>query len=403
MPEATCLLRPRDPIIVRDGRPFSADPGARAETLPWPLPSTLAGALRTHIGNANNFDWNKDGPDKALNNISTKGPLLVRFDGGSWNVYLSAPADAVVFKDDAGNLNIMRLRPRKSLNNKAGCNIPEGLLPLAIPDEHKPERGYDYWSLEDAVDWLIGKEDKVPDSYLSGLEREARVHVKIDPSKGTSETGMLFATVAICFPDVPLQQGKRAKFQEFETGSNKLERSTKIKPELAMLCHVDCGDGTDLSCCDSGFVPFGGERRVAAIQACAGAWPKFPEKLRNYNFGKHLKLQLITPGLFNQGWKPGWLDDGADKPECLQGVKLKLISAAIPRRIPVSGWDLRKNQPKAARYAVPTGSVYFFEIEEGDIDAEKLWLASISDELQDRRDGFGLVVPGTWDYAEEGN
>ncbi|MFZ2521089.1 MAG: type III-B CRISPR module-associated Cmr3 family protein, partial [Anaerolineae bacterium] len=29
----TWLIEPRDPLIFRDGRPFSASPGARAKTL----------------------------------------------------------------------------------------------------------------------------------------------------------------------------------------------------------------------------------------------------------------------------------------------------------------------------------------------------------------------------------
>jgi len=38
------LIEPRDPLIVRDGRPFTNSPGARAKSLPFPLPQTLAGA-----------------------------------------------------------------------------------------------------------------------------------------------------------------------------------------------------------------------------------------------------------------------------------------------------------------------------------------------------------------------
>ena len=47
---------------------------------------------------------------------------------------------------------------------------------------------------------------------------------------------------------------------------------------------------------------------------------------------------------------------------------------------------------------VPAGSVYFFETVEGDgrILATKGWLRPVSDAPQDRNDGFGLAVWGTW-------
>jgi CRISPR-associated protein Cmr3 len=74
--------------------------------------------------------------------------------------------------------------------------------------------------------------------------------------------------------------------------------------------------------------------------------------------------------------------------------------------VPVSGWDLKERRPKQIRYAVPAGSVYFFDVLDGPISraaAESLWLRPIGDDLdgeeagQNDRDGYGLAVPGTWD------
>jgi CRISPR-associated protein Cmr3 len=53
--------------------------------------------------------------------------------------------------------------------------------------------------------------------------------------------------------------------------------------------------------------------------------------------------------------------------------------------------------PKPVRRMVPAGGVYFFELLKGQSsDLEKLWLESVSDEEQDRRDGFGLATWGIW-------
>ena len=46
---------------------------------------------------------------------------------------------------------------------------------------------------------------------------------------------------------------------------------------------------------------------------------------------------------------------------------------------------------------VPAGGVYFYQVVEGDAaDLAESWLRPVSDDPQDRRDGFGLAVWGTW-------
>ena len=393
MNEQAFLLMPRDPIIVRDGRPFSADPGARAVSLPWPLPSTLAGATRTCIGNTAKFDWSNGGPKQALA-IPVSGPLMaVSEDGANWEVYFDAPADAVPFRpENVDRDEVMPLRPWKLKDPLCNLPLPEGLLPLKVTRDEKPAKDYDYWSMTDTVNWLCGHEN-VPNKHFGKLPTESRVHVKIDAASGTGEQGMLFSTKSICFADAPAK-----------------DKRGKAIPRVAMLCRAK----TDVVLPVPSFVPFGGEKRVASIVKSGIAWPEPPADLITACKAKgRLKLQLVTPGLFANGWKPGWIgEDWRGSPPCCPNIKVRLVSAAMGRRIPVSGWSLKplkatgKPGPKAARYAVPAGGVFFFEVEEGQLDEtilRSLWLASICDNGQDVLDGFGLVVPGTWDYAEDNN
>ena len=64
-----------------------------------------------------------------------------------------------------------------------------------------------------------------------------------------------------------------------------------------------------------------------------------------------------------------------------------------------SAWDAMV--AKRSRWTVPAGAVYFFEIVSkkggGSILAEKGWLESVCDELQDRKDGYGLALWGVWE------
>lgn len=393
------LITPRDPLLFRDGRPFNPEPGATARSLPGPMPSTCAGALRTHIGNACSWRWYADGPDKAKQ-IGFQGPFLVaRCSSESpWEVYFHAPADAVVYEEDAGcagkETKLMRLRPWK-LPGGAGCDLPhKGLVPLKVTTEKKPKSGFDFWSFDDTVRWLSSSESEdVPRRSLGRLPQETRIHVKIDPAKGTSEEGMLFSVSYLVFPDV---------------GGKGL-----MPYSVGILCRVFHSENWRPA---PSALTLGGERRLAYVQEASSAdveWPRIPELLKNALAGtRRLRLQLVTPALFAKGWCPGWLDENLEGcPPELQGLKLRLVAAAVPRRIPVSGWymgwhkdgeekRIRERGPKPPRYTAPAGSVFFFEVIEGALIPEALWLAQVSDNEQDRRDGFGTALPGVWDYAE---
>jgi CRISPR-associated protein Cmr3 len=81
------------------------------------------------------------------------------------------------------------------------------------------------------------------------------------------------------------------------------------------------------------------------------------------------------------------------------GPRLRLVGSTIERWRAVSGWSLADPRgPKPVRRIVPAGGVYFFDVEDEENAAGLVdhWLQSVSDGEQDRRDGFGLAVWGTW-------
>src|SRR5438874_9559555 len=70
------IIEPRDPLIVRDGRPFGPDPSARAVSLAFPFPSTITGGIRTRDGLKNGvFDRSQI---ERVKKIKARGPLLVQ-------------------------------------------------------------------------------------------------------------------------------------------------------------------------------------------------------------------------------------------------------------------------------------------------------------------------------------
>jgi len=416
------VLRPRDPIIVRDGRPFAATPGAQAASLPWPLPGTVTGALRTRIGMDQGFDWKGDGPDRARR-VAVHGPLmLARWPGdgdGEWRVYLAAPRDALVVRGEFPPV-VRALRPRDTLPEGAGCDLPPGMLPLHIPSAEKPTPGHAYWPLDACVEWLADVTfglRPLPRRTVDGAPRDARVHVRIDPSTRAGARGFLFGTIGLAFADAPrlglgvsgatvAAPGSGAADVGAATGDGE----TADRPALAMLCRVVGSEVAAWSPPDTVFVTLGGERRLVEAHALASGtlWPTAPApRLRAALVGaRRLRMMLVTPALFTAGWRPGWLDDRLEgTPPGGAGPRLRLVAAAVGRKAPVSGWDLQHHRPKAARYTVPAGSVYFFETIDGPLDGTAvgaLWMAALSDDAQDRADGFGLALPGVWSPHEGG-
>lgn len=372
----TIRIRGVDPLLFRDGRPFSNQLGAqRADSLPVPYPGVVAGAVRTAIGNAAGWDWEADGSSKAQA-VAVHGPLVSIAEG---KPVVAAPADAVIYREDNNRNNPLRcmcLRP-VPLPDGAGCNVPDGMLPMRVTAEEKPERGYRFWAWDEVMHWLGAGNgegfDPVPEEFpnIGNPAVEERTHVMIG-EKGVAEDRMLFTTASVC----PMERRRT------DNGW--------IKRDWSYLVRVDHDQAV------SGPVFLGGERRVAVAEAVdAGAWPACPQELAaKVAASRLIRMVLVTPAIFSGGWKPGW---AGGSPPGLTGPKLTLKAACVPRREPVSGWDYAKGCPKAVRWLVPAGSVFFFDAE-GDTSAlaSDGWLAPVSDNDQDRRDGYGLAVWGIW-------
>ncbi|MDQ3693837.1 MAG: type III-B CRISPR module-associated protein Cmr3 [Chloroflexota bacterium] len=429
--QRTAVIRPRDPLIARTARPFNAEPGALAETLPWPLPMTTAGAVRSHLASiAPSFtDWADPEMTRQAKQTSVCGPLLlVRLTpDAAWTAYLPAPADALAPDDADTGVNaevwVVGARPvdetwwQAAQEKGMGCNLPVAkLVPVLAPGTIKGRPVQGFWSLTDTIDWLASATgDHLLASTVPQLPIDIRTHVAIDNARQTNVDGLLFSTSGLVFHDAP------------RLGSTFAGRDTDAAPALAIGCRVKSAARDWVK--TPAVIPLGGERRQATIEFPERAHDPWPRLAPDHELGlaiaatTRLRLQLVTPAVFRQpsvdhgetpppsdlAWLPGWIDaetltglpDGlAD----LAPLRFRLIAAALGRRQAVSGWSMRRGKGRATRYAVPAGSVYFFALEGGSLAAaavKRLWLRSIADDPQDRQDGFGLVLPGIWQPTDE--
>lgn len=383
----TWRVVPHDPLIFRDGKPFTATPGARATSVPFPYPSTLAGAVRTLSGALANGGVFPKGNDAAIQQVlgyQVVGPFL--FDMRRTEILFPAPQDALLLKLEPYDEQRARRVPLQPTMRFAGVltNLPDGLQLVAPGEDIKTKRHPNapaFWRWEHVQAWLSAPQadEVVLDTLgIRALPTDYRTHVSIQHTTGTAEEGALFQTAGLTFVHAP-QKAARPALGE--------------AAELALVVQTDAPLRTSLGA-------VGGERRLGAWESTESTLPDCPEAVRRaIQQTRRGRLILATPAHFTQGFLPTWV---CEHPS---GVKLRIVGAAVGRPVHVSGWDYKKQKPKPTRRLAPAGSVYFFEIEEGDDAAldrfiNEVWLRPISDDEQDRRDGFGVALLGTWNEKE---
>lgn len=384
MTKYVCITA-RDPLVARDGRPFGAGQGNRMRSAGWPYPSVVAGSFRTALAKAAEGKGFDDAIKEELLKIEVAGVLPVA-DG---ELMLPAPHDCVVEEKDKV-FTAHAARPGK-MDGAEGGDFPEvGLRPVMllpeVKEEFKPAEGPAYWPRSRYVEWLTtGKVDLSQKGFLKEPKNDLRDHVAIEFGTGAAEEGLLFTTAGVAAAALPkFLPGERKGF-DCLTETSLTARVENLPPWATTL---------------KTWHPLGGERRLAHWEMGdkGNAWKCPEDVISALKKSRNVMMTLATPAIFSRGWKPGWLDGGV-RPA---GVPpLTLVGVCIPRWRAVSGWAYKRKDhdggPKAIRRIVPAGGVYFFTSEKDDnSELEKAWLRSVSDNEQDRRDGFGLAVWGVW-------
>lgn len=384
------LIMPRDPVIVRNGRPFGPDPGTRAQSLPFPFPATLAGAVRTRHGEQHGGFDAAGAMSATVRALPVRGPFLVQLAeaDGAARLLLPAPGDALLLPASTEHPQLRCwLRPvaiaadaQTDLHALDQPGAPLWHIGMAAPKADKPlANPPTFWWWDAYLQWLLTPGDGEIDPGalgLRGLIPESRVHVRIDPETGTADEGFLYQTSALEFIRRPCPE-------------------PEWRLDGAMTLALLVTTGADL---DAGLGSLGGERRTVFWQpGDAALLPTCPSEICNQiEETKACRLVLATPGLFAQGLLPqlDWLQ--------IPGLKLTIKGAVASRYDVISGWDYASGQAKPTRRLAPAGTVYYLSLAGSSGEAidrfiQQLWFQPVSDAAQDRLDGFGIAVLGVWD------
>lgn len=367
----THMIIPQAPLVFRSGRPFGA--GSR-DGAHFPWPSSLAGLLRTQAMDERGWQGALSAAQQqALRALPAHGPILATRCGGRITPLLPRPADALLLAGEDGQTAYHRLAPA-SLPPGCGCDLPAGLQPLLLAGEQKgkPQAGPAYWPLDTLLAWRRGA--ALPFFPPDEPARETRSHVALARETLAADPGRLFQSEGLDYACRRKADGRGFEARDWLF----LCRFAETIPARALT--------------------FGGEGRLSWLDAApAGTLQPPPDHLAALAGARRITLSLLTPALFAAGWRPAWLEGAGELPG-VAGLRLRLKAAAVERWQSISGWDLASRSARPARKAVAAGATYWCEVvgEPPAGWAERLWLWPISDRPQDRRDGFGLVVPGLW-------
>jgi len=368
-------ITPLDTLFFRDGRPFSMGDDTWADGIFPPLPSTIYGAMRSaYIANKGDLRKFKNGEMKNfIGSVTEHGSFKIKgiFIQRGSDIFYPLPRDLVKDKDSKNKDNknkahTMKMETAESLffTNAVTKNL---IFPKNIENAESVDGGFldeitlgEYLNAEAHVYLYNNMCDFVLNEPKTGIKRSNDTR--------TTEEGHLY-----------------------RVGMNRLAQMNRDKSINEVSILVDYEGLDDFP--DNGILRPGGEAKSAIIKRVTNF--KIPDLLQEskekIKKNKKFKLYFATPAILENGWLPKDIDILFWKKD---GLKLKLLSAALGKPIMVGGWDMAKNKPKPMRKAVPAGSVYYLEILEGDVNTiiDTFHYRNISDFSS--QEGFGLSLVG---------
>ncbi len=351
LPAESFFIEPLDVLVFRGNKLFGA-PGSFGENQMPPWPSVVAGALRTHMldlagvslsdfmaqSGSEKGSYASDEIVESLGTVAHPGRFAVtwfslgrRTNSGTIERLFPLPHDLFIIKDGKEKRKIVPVVPigPDDLRGVATNAVLPWLPSLLLSSQSKGESGF-FLGEEGFLDYLAGR---IPDpsalvhqSELWGID--PRVGIGLDVSSRTASEGRLFSSETIA-----------------------------LKSGVGFVVDVVGASGLIAK---KALLRFGGDGRAAHMEKIES----FKRKGASLSKGNRFRLVMTTPGIFSHGPYP--VSPEGPAPLVDGGPVVRLLSASVGRSQTVSGWDLARRVPKAAQKAVPVGSVYWFQVVEGD-------------------------------------
>lgn len=376
MSRMTLRLHPVDVWMFRETRYFAeATSDSRSE---FPLPKTVAGALRTLMLRAAGVDLKavreamrdarREAADETEYMVALKRHLRDACEDacdGTWPVDATIvgpslwregtrwyPLPRSIAKTKEDESTVVTLRP--AADDVPGWDAAAGRRPL-LPSTAEAVEAWEqaYLSAGDLERFLGGAtlEARSIKERRTFIADEPRVGIAIEADRGTVGEGLIYSSTFLRLKD------DTALEVDLEFGGN-------APAELTAYLHA------------TPWLRLGGEGRAARVEPVA---PPASPPAQPSTEGQPL-VYLATPALF-EGTR--WHPNGVTP-----------LAAAVGSPQAFSGWDLAANLPMKTRYAVPAGAVFFYEAT--DFAALPAHATCVSDDPDDQAAGWGYCFKGVW-------
>lgn len=335
-------LDPLDTWFFREARGFETSGHNELSSLFPPPARTVAGAIRTLVGEQRGVDWSRFLEDEeyadlraAIGESDTLGQLELTGPYPLWNGERLYSVPLHVLEKDQQyrflgpgtpvrcDLGLVRL---PSLVNTGAAPLPGA----------KPREGH--WLKRADLQRVLAGQPPTEVIETSCLYvEEPRLGIARNNARRTGRDGLLYQT-------------------------------RHLRPHAGLAIGVETRGLPAALYPAPGVIRFGGEGRSSAISL--SDQPQAPLVAPGIRDG-HLLLMLLTHADFGgYNWLPPGLEPDERDGVCvwrgaLHGIPLTLECAVIGKAAREGGWDLSRERPRAVRSLIPAGSVYFCTLDTG--------------------------------------
>ncbi len=380
------FIEPSDVLFFRDARTFNRGDDHIARLIFPPLPMPFYGAIRSSIiaenwknfkefaGGASTGASNAVGSSSKLGTMSISHFSLASKKGTIVERLYPIPGDLVEIKGGNG-AKFLVLSPRK-IPAGTKTNLPSPVDTCVLGHGSVGlEEARGFLNTQGLSKYLEGKEITEDDIVKEDevFRREYRVGIARSKETGVAREGMLYSAEFARLNKSHRGQASSIGFLLEINGEDGLLKPRNDKPRILRL---------------------GGETRTAYLET------EFSEAPAPVSTSKvpRFKSTLLTPAVFTNGWIPDGIDAISGE-GILNGHRVRLVSAAVNRHVPVGGWDIAARRSKTTKRAVPQGSVYYFELlDSTTIETPQFYFPLCRDEYYSKQ-GFGLSIIGDWNYV----
>ena len=370
---------PLDTWFFKEARPFDSVGATQLGTILLPPPArTVAGAIRTLIGENQGVDWKESnanhklaeeiGYSDHLGKLRLTGPYLLLNGKRLYPLPLIILEGKIKrFKSKKTGKRIEqqafdRLRPGQPIECDLGKKV-------RLPEKSEHLEGAK--PIEDA--WLTATDFE---RVLTGKEYPENIKYNKELFTLENRVGLALDRKTRIAKEHQLYQNQHIRIHHhnnLQIGMQVDGIKEKLHPTAKQLIH------------------FGGEGRLAEV-SISEANHKITSPVVKSD--KHIFLTLLTAANLGQS---GLLNDSfqQDGHGEIKKVKLKMVSAVLGKSIREGGWDLVNDSPRPVISLVPAGSVWFCEVVSGDPKTLHGYKIGTDTEL-----GRGELAVGKWSESE---